>query len=194
MNTPALWCYPFCGHILGIFKKQNKNNHFLKWLSVYTVWTRHHCSGKFSLLNKLLTACYHYMQCYKLSTAEIKWDPGTLFTECSNYWRLISACFLQQQTLQPTPPPTAQLSDEANSFMIESESEFLDAAKKFFSEQKANFEDERQKFTEAAIRLGREVTVSLCKTYSAICSGMIRCSCLLIRVLITLSQSCNKYI
>ncbi|KAK2176495.1 hypothetical protein NP493_659g01066 [Ridgeia piscesae] len=63
---------------------------------------------------------------------------------------------LIQQTLQPTPPPTAQLSDEANSFMIESESEFLDAAKKFFSEQKANFEDERQKFTEAAIRLGRE--------------------------------------
>ena len=67
--------------------------------------------------------------------------------------------------------------------MIESESEFLEAAKKFFSEQKANFEDERQKFTEAAIRLGREVTVSLCKTSLAVWSGMIGCSCLLVRVL-----------
>ena len=35
--------------------------------------------------------------------------------------------------------------------------DFLEAAKKFFNEQKTNFEEERNKFTEAAIRLGREV-------------------------------------
>ncbi|KAI0220615.1 Afadin- and alpha-actinin-binding protein A [Lamellibrachia satsuma] len=63
---------------------------------------------------------------------------------------------LIQQTLQPTPPTEAELSGDGNNFMIESETDFLEAAKKFFSEQKLNFEDERKKFTEAAIRLGRE--------------------------------------
>ena len=61
----------------------------------------------------------------------------------------------------PAPSLTAELSGDANSFTIESEMDFLEAAKKFFNEQKANFEEERNKFTEAAIRLGREVGLCL---------------------------------
>ena len=73
-------CLIYFNNFLGIFIK---NNSLFKVTT--SVCTRHHCGGKFSLLDILSAACYHYMRCCQLSTAEIKWDRGTLGTECSNY-------------------------------------------------------------------------------------------------------------
>ncbi len=63
--------------------------------------------------------------------------------------------FCIQQSIQ------SQTKSVESSFLHETqlldEKECLSEQKKLFYQEKANFEEERRKFTEAAIKLGREV-------------------------------------
>lgn len=116
----------------------------------------HSSSSCRSVLGGKLSKLGNKHQNWDLFMGEIFFFFFFLKAEANDRWLVLNSVFVHQQQLNTSfDDETAAL---LNGCYTLEEKERLKEEWRLFDEQKRNFEKERKNFTEAAIRLGREVT------------------------------------